>query len=124
MIYTYVSHACSLITTPTRSPQLPPELYYHRDTPNSLEHLRKGRLCLQKAHDHQKSANGNVCAQSTLQNKGAKFEEILAKVERRRGTRLTTTTEDAQSHENIDSEGAESVLTDDMELYHADGVVI
>lgn len=58
MIDAYVSHVCSLITASTRSLQLSLQLYHYSDMPKSLEHRRKGRSRLQRAHDHQRLTNG------------------------------------------------------------------
>ncbi|KAH7308367.1 hypothetical protein B0J17DRAFT_634438 [Rhizoctonia solani] len=59
-----------------------------------------------------------VRAKSTLRNKGAKVKEILAGLERRRAPDIPVT-EDVQ----MESEHTESVLPDDIELYHPDKVV-
>ncbi|KAG8705855.1 hypothetical protein FRC11_008736 [Ceratobasidium sp. 423] len=64
----------------------------------------------------------HVHPKSTLQNKDTKVKEILAGLERRRSLGITVVA-DTQSHENMESESAEPVLPEDMELYHPDEVV-
>ncbi|KAH7334604.1 hypothetical protein B0J17DRAFT_721003 [Rhizoctonia solani] len=66
----------------------------------------------------QEMGDKEVRAKSTLRNKGAKVKEILAGLEQRRAPDIPVT-EDVQ----MESEHTESVLPDNIELYHPDEVV-